>query len=294
MHQTGSPPGLYRSQSWHQDERNVVPVISRPADLRFLAQLMQFLRVTAGTRTVTAHYLHARMIEQPLLDQVGGAAWQGIDAPPGPGVDEHGRMDHAAAEREVDPPSSSARPRSSGCSPSSIRRLLVNSARAGQVDVFRSETVERAPDRGADVRRPGSSRYLLQEVQPGSPERPDRREQAPGDDHARSQRGRGHCYGPPPENPPRPTGASRASCSAARTTSHLGRRARSARRTGPAGQPDEGDQEAGHGDAGGGHHTEVEAAGERGAGQMGEELAGAARQPRRDRQRVANRECAVR
>jgi hypothetical protein len=45
MHLMGSTPGFPRLQGWHQDEWNVVPAIPRPADLRFLARLMQFPRV---------------------------------------------------------------------------------------------------------------------------------------------------------------------------------------------------------------------------------------------------------
>jgi hypothetical protein len=38
---------------------------------------------------------------QPLLRDVSGAAGDDVDAAPGLGVDEHGRVDQAAAQREV-------------------------------------------------------------------------------------------------------------------------------------------------------------------------------------------------
>jgi len=41
------------------------------------------------------------MIPQPLFGDVGGAAGDDVDAPPGLGVDEHGRIDQTAAQREV-------------------------------------------------------------------------------------------------------------------------------------------------------------------------------------------------
>jgi hypothetical protein len=41
------------------------------------------------------------MIPQPLLRDVGGAAGDNVDAATGPGVDEHGRIDQAAAQRKV-------------------------------------------------------------------------------------------------------------------------------------------------------------------------------------------------
>ena len=58
-------------------------------------------RLAVGTRPVTAHHLHARMTAQPLLDQVCGAAGQHVNAAAGLGVDQHGRVDQAAAQREV-------------------------------------------------------------------------------------------------------------------------------------------------------------------------------------------------
>ena len=54
-----------------------------------------------GARPVTAHDLDPRMTAQPLLSDIGGAAGDNVDAPAGLGVDEHGRVDEAAAQREV-------------------------------------------------------------------------------------------------------------------------------------------------------------------------------------------------
>jgi hypothetical protein len=41
------------------------------------------------------------MIAQPLPGGAGGAAGDDVDAAAGPGIDEHGRVDQAAAQREV-------------------------------------------------------------------------------------------------------------------------------------------------------------------------------------------------
>jgi len=41
------------------------------------------------------------MTAQPVLDQVSGPAGQHAGAPPGLGAGEHGRIDQAAAQREV-------------------------------------------------------------------------------------------------------------------------------------------------------------------------------------------------
>jgi hypothetical protein len=41
------------------------------------------------------------MVPQPLLRDVSGAALDDVDAAAGPGVDEHGRVDAATAQREV-------------------------------------------------------------------------------------------------------------------------------------------------------------------------------------------------
>jgi hypothetical protein len=57
--------------------------------------------LAVSTRPITAHDLDPGMIPQPLLDGVGGAAGEDVNAPAGLGVDEHGRVDAAAAQREV-------------------------------------------------------------------------------------------------------------------------------------------------------------------------------------------------
>ena len=58
-------------------------------------------RLAVSARAVTAHDLDAGMVPQPLLGDVGGAAGDDVDTPAGLGVDEHGRVDQAAAQREV-------------------------------------------------------------------------------------------------------------------------------------------------------------------------------------------------
>lgn len=57
--------------------------------------------LAVGPRPVTAHDLDPGMVPQPLLRDVSGAAPDDIDAPAGPGAGEHGRVDAAAAQREV-------------------------------------------------------------------------------------------------------------------------------------------------------------------------------------------------
>jgi len=41
------------------------------------------------------------MLTEPVLDDIGGAARQDVNAAAGPGVDEHGRVDEAAPQREA-------------------------------------------------------------------------------------------------------------------------------------------------------------------------------------------------
>ena len=70
------------------------------ADLhRARQRLADGLAVSTGP--VTAHDLGRRGGPQPVLGDVGGAALDDVDAPAGLGVDEHGRVDAAAAQREV-------------------------------------------------------------------------------------------------------------------------------------------------------------------------------------------------
>jgi hypothetical protein len=54
-----------------------------------------------GAGAVAAHDLDAGMLAQPSFGDVGGAAGQHVDALAGRGVDEHGGVAAAAAQREV-------------------------------------------------------------------------------------------------------------------------------------------------------------------------------------------------
>jgi hypothetical protein len=58
-------------------------------------------RLAVGTRPVPAHDLDARVSAQPCLQHLSGAARQDIDPLPGLGVDQHGRVDLPAAQREI-------------------------------------------------------------------------------------------------------------------------------------------------------------------------------------------------
>jgi hypothetical protein len=51
--------------------------------------------------SVPADDLDARVLAQPRLHDIGGPARQDIDPGPGLGVDQDGRVDLAAAQREV-------------------------------------------------------------------------------------------------------------------------------------------------------------------------------------------------
>ena len=77
-----------------------VPQVPAVADLDRAGQCPAD-RLAVGARPVTAHDLDPGMAAQPLLRDIGGAAGDDVDAPAGLGVDEHGRVDAAAAQREV-------------------------------------------------------------------------------------------------------------------------------------------------------------------------------------------------
>ena len=51
--------------------------------------------------TVSADDFHSRVAAQPVLNDIGGAALEDVDPAAGLGVDEDGRVDEAAAQREV-------------------------------------------------------------------------------------------------------------------------------------------------------------------------------------------------
>ena len=58
-------------------------------------------RLAVGAGPVPAHDLDARVIAQPLLQHVSLPAGQDIDPLAGLGVDQDGRVDVAAAQREI-------------------------------------------------------------------------------------------------------------------------------------------------------------------------------------------------
>ena len=70
------------------------------ADLHRLRQ-RPARRLAVGPRAVTAQDLDPGMVPQPCLGHVRGPARNDIDAAAGLGVDQHGRVDQAAAQREV-------------------------------------------------------------------------------------------------------------------------------------------------------------------------------------------------
>jgi hypothetical protein len=57
--------------------------------------------LAVGAGPVSAGDLDAWMPADPVLDDVSGAPLEDVDAPAGLGVDEDGRVDQAAAQREV-------------------------------------------------------------------------------------------------------------------------------------------------------------------------------------------------
>ena len=83
------------------------------------------------------------MLAQPVLDDVGGAAFQDVDAPAGLGVDEDGRVDQAAAQREVvDPQHPRHRQRGQGDPEQDPQRGM-----PGDADAQRRQQPRRGPAR---------------------------------------------------------------------------------------------------------------------------------------------------
>ena len=77
-----------------------VPQVPSVADLHASGQRgADGLAVCAGS--VPADDLGAGMLTEPVPGDIGGAALQDVDAAAGLGVDEHGRVDEAASQREV-------------------------------------------------------------------------------------------------------------------------------------------------------------------------------------------------
>ena len=77
-----------------------VPQVPAVADLHRVRQCLAD-GLAVGARPVPAHDLDSRVVPQPLLRDISGAALDDIDAPAGLGVDEDGRVDQAASQREV-------------------------------------------------------------------------------------------------------------------------------------------------------------------------------------------------
>jgi hypothetical protein len=57
--------------------------------------------LSVGTRAVSGDDLDPGVLAEPFLDDIGGASFQDIDAPAGLGVNQDGRVDEPAAQREV-------------------------------------------------------------------------------------------------------------------------------------------------------------------------------------------------
>src|SRR5215467_16122551 len=97
------PAGAVRGNFLPDGLAQAVPQVPAVAHLHRRGQgLADGLAV--GARAVTAHDLDPRMVPQPCFRDVSGAAGDDVDAAAGIGVDEHGRVDLAAAQREVADP----------------------------------------------------------------------------------------------------------------------------------------------------------------------------------------------
>ena len=57
--------------------------------------------LAVGPRPVTGDDLDAGVLAEPVLDDIGGASFQDVDAPAGLGVDEDRRVDEAPPQREI-------------------------------------------------------------------------------------------------------------------------------------------------------------------------------------------------
>src|SRR5215831_17387374 len=76
----------------------VVPQVPAVADLHRAGQCLAD-GLAVGARSVPAH--DPGMVPYPFFRDVGGAAGDDVDAAAGLGVDQHGRADAAAAQRDV-------------------------------------------------------------------------------------------------------------------------------------------------------------------------------------------------
>ena len=94
------PAGRVRRDFLPDGLPEAVPQVPAVADLHRAGQgLANGLAV--GPRPVTAHYLDTRVVPQPLPGDASGPAEDDVDAAAGLSVDEHRRVDQAAAQREV-------------------------------------------------------------------------------------------------------------------------------------------------------------------------------------------------
>ena len=57
--------------------------------------------LSVGTRAVSGDDLDPGVLAEPFLDDIGGASFQDVDAPAGLGVNQDGRVDEPAAQREI-------------------------------------------------------------------------------------------------------------------------------------------------------------------------------------------------
>jgi hypothetical protein len=96
------PAGAVRHDLLPDGLAETVPQVPAVADLDRAGQRLAD-RLAVSARAVAADDLDAGMVLQPFLSDLGGAAGDDVDAAAGLGVDEHGRVDLAAAQREVDP-----------------------------------------------------------------------------------------------------------------------------------------------------------------------------------------------
>jgi hypothetical protein len=95
-----SPAGRVRRDFLADGLAEAMPRVPAVADLHRAGQRLAD-RLAIGPRPVPAHDLSPGMVPQPLPGDVSGAAGDNVDAAASPGVDEDGRIDAAAAQREV-------------------------------------------------------------------------------------------------------------------------------------------------------------------------------------------------
>ena len=77
-----------------------VPQVPPVADLHRAGQCRAG-RLPVCPRAVPAHDLDPGMLAEPAFDDIGGAPFEHVNAAAGLGVDQDGRVDGTAAQREV-------------------------------------------------------------------------------------------------------------------------------------------------------------------------------------------------